>query len=1447
MRLNRAAHHLAAAISLLALAGCPEEPSGEPDAGDTGSPSGDHDGGAHTPADDAGDPSELDDAGDPVVPDDGGGEPPGDGSPALGAISPLTVEENQVRTLTLPASDPDGDELSFTLLSAPAWATLSGDVLTLAPGFDDAGEHVVGVQVSDGAHSATGSVEVTVTNTNRAPEIVEIASVTVAIDTAVDVPISVSDPDGDAVILSLVGAPSFATLVDEVLTLAPGMNALGSHTLTVEATDGSASVSRSVDVTVARAQRAPLIASLRQLDEADALVSAGAHVDAAPLPSVSFLDPDGDTVSIEIELIAVDDSFAGVATHVSAFSSTSPQTIAPGALGVGDFKWQARAIDVAGAASPWFPFNNGATAFTLGDGAFLGSLSIAGGKDAIRVSTVELTLNASSAAGTLSEMRFSNDGVIWTAFEPYATSKQGYVLAEPDVDGVKKVWVELKDSAGGTARMSDTVVVDRVAPDAPILDHHNGLHVTNGNPVDFTVTTTEPSTLGLRITYLVHDDYASNVYPMWGSEVPFTPALSVSGTWGPRDYITAWLKDAAGNYSGGTRYLMDIDVEAPAVSSAGPSNGEVGVWPEAPIRVAFSEHIDPTSFNATNVTVSGATGRWELDGTSRGATFLLDAPMVPGSVVSLTFDGLKDPAGNSMEEPYSYSFTVGSSPTRFSSPALPKGMVPLKASNASGTLLLFVDTADTASSARVPGEWRWAFWNGGAWSGGSLGPGALDHRDGPAPARLVAWGDKFVASWPTMVGRRWAIFDQGLWTWPSAPAPRGDIAANELGVMQAYQSSVRYYADPFGQYITDQIILVELFNGTAWSAPTLLHQRGYYSFEPRIVASADNFAVMTGIYSSGTYYTTLRVYTSPSGEWQDGKTVTSGSDPGQLVSNSGGFAFAPRSGGYPVVFDGTQWHEGTLPNISLLATDGQGFAAVSRTGAVEVFEDGAWTPPVTLGGSPAQLEGNAGRYLLLSRDEVSAALEAQLYDGTWSAPYQAANVVDPATVQVGGATLTSDLAVATFEADGDAHSLVHTASGWTTVSTLQSEPATSGALNAIDTGTSIAVVLGDGRDHVARAWNGAGFDAAQFLSTSTIDTMSAQPQIAFLPSGEGLAVWQQYDLGVAKIFWAAYDGVAWQPAERLADLPGTAPRIAQNGLRFVVLFQSRVDGEGNTRHYGAYAVPVTPGVGAGAPVELMAPELNVGYARVPAIGSDGSGFLATYGSRASTSDPFDVLYRTSADGLSWSAPAVLEADVSDVGVVGQVLGNSIGYLIATEIATNQWSRRLYSAGTLSPATTVTTFDARIGAGLTSFAWVHEDNDLVVSLYSGSAWSSPESFDGYTAHALVGNGGSYLFVFDQNWSEWNGTAWSVSDSLGSPALVDAVADGAGYAAAAVTGSAEGQVLPMTLSGGSWTAHPNLGGPTGRWHPVVGVGLGTRFLVWEQTDPAQGVTRMHFTGF
>jgi hypothetical protein len=99
-----------------------------------------------------------------------------------------------------------------------------------------------------------------------------------------------------------------------------------------------------------------------------------------------------------------------------------------------------------------------------------GSLTINGGNAATATTLVTLTVTAAESLGAVTEMSFSNNGVIFSPWEAYATTRLGWDLTDTSTggttaQGTKGVSVRFRDGTGAVSSIAaDTIVLDQTAP-----------------------------------------------------------------------------------------------------------------------------------------------------------------------------------------------------------------------------------------------------------------------------------------------------------------------------------------------------------------------------------------------------------------------------------------------------------------------------------------------------------------------------------------------------------------------------------------------------------------------------------------------------------------------------------------------------------------------------------------------------------------------------------------------------------------------------------------------------------------------------------------------------------------------------------------------------------------------------------------------------------------------
>ncbi len=226
--------------------------------------------------------------------------------PVLAAIGNQTVNEGQLLSFTASASDPDGNAISFTAGNLPAGATLTDNhdgtaAFDWTPSFSQAGSYTnVTITATDNgspAQSASRSFTITVGNVNRPPVLGAIGNQTASEAQLLSIPVSASDPDGDALVFTGSGLPAGATLTDNhngtaTFNWTPSFSQAGNYSnVTVTVTDKGTpaqSASQSFAITVGNVNRPPVLGVI-----GNKTVSEGQLLS---IP-VSASDPDGDALA----------------------------------------------------------------------------------------------------------------------------------------------------------------------------------------------------------------------------------------------------------------------------------------------------------------------------------------------------------------------------------------------------------------------------------------------------------------------------------------------------------------------------------------------------------------------------------------------------------------------------------------------------------------------------------------------------------------------------------------------------------------------------------------------------------------------------------------------------------------------------------------------------------------------------------------------------------------------------------------------------------------------------------------------------------------------------------------------------------------------------------------------------------------------------------------------
>ena len=173
------------------------------------------------------------------------------------------IDEDGSLTLTLSASDVDGDELTFTASNGNADISIDGDVLTITPEANYNGEAEVTVQADDGEYTSTTTFILTVNPVNDTPVLSDLADGTVAEDTDFVITLSADDIDGDDLTyFAQVGGNGSVAVNGSTLTVTPATDYNGDIEVTVTVTDDQASDSGSFTLAVTSVNDAPVVDSI---------------------------------------------------------------------------------------------------------------------------------------------------------------------------------------------------------------------------------------------------------------------------------------------------------------------------------------------------------------------------------------------------------------------------------------------------------------------------------------------------------------------------------------------------------------------------------------------------------------------------------------------------------------------------------------------------------------------------------------------------------------------------------------------------------------------------------------------------------------------------------------------------------------------------------------------------------------------------------------------------------------------------------------------------------------------------------------------------------------------------------------------------------------------------------------------------------------------------------
>jgi hypothetical protein len=405
-------------------------------------------------------------------------------APVADAQSIVTVEDTPA-SIVLTATDPDGDPLTFAVLSGPASGSLSGTPpnLTYAPAPNFNGTDSFTFKANDGAlDSAPATIAITVMPVNDIP-VAASQSLTTPINMPLSIALGAIDVDGDPLTFAVATPPSHGTLsgTPPAVTYTPSPGFTGTDTFTFVANDGIANSAPATVVIAVTAGNQPPVVTL------DSPASGTSFVAPANITlSATASDRDGSIASVAF--------FQG--NTLLGTATASPYTYTWSNVAVGSYSLTAVATDNMGASTT----SNAVTVTVIASGGTNQppTVVLSAPDDgyvfhaplAVPVVSIPFSADASDADGTITHVDFFASGVLVGSADslPYEFNWQNVGL------GSYTLMARAYDNQGASmdsASVTVTVSLSNQPPLVSLTSPSDGEQLPPGQPILLSATASD--------------------------------------------------------------------------------------------------------------------------------------------------------------------------------------------------------------------------------------------------------------------------------------------------------------------------------------------------------------------------------------------------------------------------------------------------------------------------------------------------------------------------------------------------------------------------------------------------------------------------------------------------------------------------------------------------------------------------------------------------------------------------------------------------------------------------------------------------------------------------------------------------------------------------------------------------------------------------------------------